>query len=468
MKKSPLPIFLKNIYLNRKSGILKFKYQEIEKTLYLKDGHLIFAETNQESERLGQILFKLDKISETHLKKIHLYIEKDKKLGKALVEKGIISPRDLYEAWINQMEEIVTNMFLYFDAEFDFEERDIKIAKEFTFKISLPFLIAQGIRKMGFSPKIKEIIGKGVPYLKDNKEYINLLNNFERELLNAINGFTSIDKLFPLKNISSEDFWKSMFLFYCLDLIDFKEGEEFGTEEKKNLEEILALERELDSLNYYQILKISPSASPEEIKRAYFTLAKLYHPDRFARNASPEVIKKAQRVFVKITKAYETLIDLDKRKEYDASSIRGKVNHSKELELKFRKAKALYKQRKYREAIALIKEILKFRKDKGSYFLLLALCQSKIPAFHKEAEENFYEAIKLEPWNPECYVGLGLLYKSENMLIRASRQFEKALSIDSEHPIAKKELELIRGKKEKFSLRDLFKGDLSSLFKKRR
>ena len=272
------------------------------------------------------------------------------------------------------------------------------------------------------------------------------------------------------RNISLEDFWKSIFLFYCLGLIDFKEKEEgkFKPGGEKNFDEILTLERELDSLNYYQILKVSPSAYPEEIKRAYFNFAKLYHPDRFAKNVSPEIKEKAQRIFVKITKAYETLIDPKKRKEYDSSPKKEKTDFSKDIELKFRKAKALYKDGKYREAIALLKDILKYKKDKGSYFLLLALCQSKIPAFHKQAEENFLEAIRLEPWNAECYVGLGLLYKSENMPIRASKQFEKALSIDNEHPIARRELELIRGKKEKPSLKDLLKMDLGSFFKKKK
>ncbi len=470
MEKLPLPLLLKEIHLNHKSGILNFSYQNIKKTLYIQKGFLIFAETNQDKERLGQILHKLGKISEVHLKKIHLYLDKDKKLGKVLVEKGIISPKDLYEAWIHQMEDIVTNMFPYFGAELEFKEKEIEIAKEYTFKIGLPFLIAHGIRKLKFLPQIKEIVNKGIPYLKEGKESIYFLTDFEKELLKAIDGFTPLKNLFPGINLSSEDFWKSIFLFYCLDLIDFKEEEkkkEVESEVERDLEEILTIEKELDSLNYYQVLKVSPTASPEEIKRAYFLLAKLYHPDRFARNASPEVIGKAQRVFVKITKAYQILIDPKKRSEYDASPKDEKKDQSKEAEIRFRKAKALYRQAKYREAIALAKEALNYKKDKGSYYLLLALCQSKIPVFRRKAEENFLEAIRLEPWNPECYVGLGLLYKSENMLIRASKQFEKALSIDSEHPIAKKELELLKGKKEKLSLRDFLKSDLSSLFKKK-
>ena len=34
------------------------------------------------------------------------------------------------------------------------------------------------------------------------------------------------------------------------------------------------------SKNYYRVLKLSPKATPEEIKQNYLRLAKFYHPDR--------------------------------------------------------------------------------------------------------------------------------------------------------------------------------------------
>ncbi len=63
--------------------------------------------------------------------------------------------------------------------------------------------------------------------------------------------------------------------------------------------------------NYYKTLGVEPSSQQQEIKKAYFELAKKYHPD--AGNA--EQIKR----FYEIAEAYKTLSDADLKKAYDAT-----------------------------------------------------------------------------------------------------------------------------------------------------
>jgi len=57
-------------------------------------------------------------------------------------------------------------------------------------------------------------------------------------------------------------------------------------------------------------LGVSRDATQEEIKRAYYRLVKIYHPDV---SADPE----ARRKFEEIRKAYEVLSDPEKRAKYD-------------------------------------------------------------------------------------------------------------------------------------------------------
>lgn len=66
-----------------------------------------------------------------------------------------------------------------------------------------------------------------------------------------------------------------------------------------------------DFKDYYAVLGVSKTASPEEIKQAFRKLARKYHPDVNPGN------KQAEARFKEINEAYEVLSDSDKRKKYD-------------------------------------------------------------------------------------------------------------------------------------------------------
>ncbi|HEX8960598.1 MAG TPA: DnaJ C-terminal domain-containing protein [Geobacteraceae bacterium] len=67
----------------------------------------------------------------------------------------------------------------------------------------------------------------------------------------------------------------------------------------------------MPSADYYQVLGLKKSASPDEIKRAYRKLAVKYHPDKNPGN------KEAEEKFKEINEAYAVLSDPQKKAQYD-------------------------------------------------------------------------------------------------------------------------------------------------------
>ncbi|XP_064633349.1 dnaJ homolog subfamily B member 9-like isoform X2 [Lineus longissimus] len=69
--------------------------------------------------------------------------------------------------------------------------------------------------------------------------------------------------------------------------------------------------------DFYNLLGVTRGANTKEIKKAFRKMALKYHPDKNKKD--PEAEKK----FVEIAKAYETLVDPEKRKIYDRYGEQG-------------------------------------------------------------------------------------------------------------------------------------------------
>src|SRR5580658_3439456 len=63
--------------------------------------------------------------------------------------------------------------------------------------------------------------------------------------------------------------------------------------------------------DYYKVLGVERTASHDDIRKAFRTLARKFHPD-VAKDK-----KHAEEKFKEINEAYEVLGDADKRKKYD-------------------------------------------------------------------------------------------------------------------------------------------------------
>ena len=69
-----------------------------------------------------------------------------------------------------------------------------------------------------------------------------------------------------------------------------------------------------NGLNHYERLNIAQDADQADIKKAFRKLAKVWHPDRHNNKRK----RRAAAKFKRIKEAYHTLVDPEKRKNYDS------------------------------------------------------------------------------------------------------------------------------------------------------
>ena len=76
-----------------------------------------------------------------------------------------------------------------------------------------------------------------------------------------------------------------------------------------------------ENQNFYNVLGVKKDASQEEIKKAYRGLSMKYHPDR------NQGTHESTEMFKKVSCAYETLSDKDKRMAYDMQTRTGGMHN---------------------------------------------------------------------------------------------------------------------------------------------
>jgi curved DNA-binding protein CbpA len=460
--------YLRDIHFNKKTGRLIYRRGDILKYFFFQNGALIQVKTNQPDERLGEVLFKLERIPKDAHAKLDDFIEPNKNLGEVLRSRGVISEDDLAEALSHQLRETILNVFPFFDAEINFQEHQGFAGEIDESRTSVPLLIEYGIRRMPSHPLLQANLDRRTPVL-GRKTYAYLLTVEEKDILEKVNGTDTAEVILRTLTVPADNFWKSLYLFYCLGVVDLDgQGQEALPKDKRDklvspvsrpdlppqVADMLAFRDTLPEMTFYQILEIPKTATEEEVKKAYFLMARRFHPDRFERKIAAEFKAQIDEVFDAITNAYRVLSNKDTRRLYDAKSGTASTQEDaqdslRKAEIKFRQGKTLYGQGRFDEAIAYLEEAVRVRKDKGDYYLLLAMVESKVPAYVKKAEQDFLKAILLEPWNPEGYVGLGLLYKAEGLQTKAIKQLEKALEADHDHAAAREALEELTGVEKK-------------------
>jgi curved DNA-binding protein CbpA len=98
------------------------------------------------------------------------------------------------------------------------------------------------------------------------------------------------------------------------DPAELDEVTDLPPEQKKR---VLDFYYRLDDLDHYTLLGVARVADKKAIKRAYFELASIFHPDRYYKKNLGTFKVKMEVLFARVTEAHDTLVDVAKRADYD-------------------------------------------------------------------------------------------------------------------------------------------------------
>ncbi|MBJ6764298.1 DnaJ domain-containing protein [Myxococcaceae bacterium JPH2] len=86
--------------------------------------------------------------------------------------------------------------------------------------------------------------------------------------------------------------------------------------EPERKKEIIELERSLDAMDHFTVLGIAPSATAADVKQAYYTASRRFHPDRYFGKNLGSFRARMERIFRRLTEAHNVLSQDERREAY--------------------------------------------------------------------------------------------------------------------------------------------------------
>ena len=160
------------LHASAKSGFLFFEHGDHAKSIYIHRGEVVFAASNQQVDRLGEVLLRVGVINPEQFRAAKQAYTPNAKFGRILVERSFLTPRELWAGVKAQVEEIVRSLFAYGAGQVSFWEGEVR--PDNVVRLSLPTrkLIAEGLRR-------RDDLLKFLAWLEDPRVKLEAVPGFE-------------------------------------------------------------------------------------------------------------------------------------------------------------------------------------------------------------------------------------------------------------------------------------------------
>ncbi|NLC71365.1 MAG: DUF4388 domain-containing protein [Desulfuromonadaceae bacterium] len=132
----------------RKTGVLRFNLPRGKKEIFFQMGEIVLATSTFPDDDLGEVLYSLGRVDREALENTRNFSTSQVSLGKILVERGMISAKDLWQATRYQVENILYGLFQVAEGSFSFLSKSLLEDEMVRLSMSTQNLIMEGLRRI--------------------------------------------------------------------------------------------------------------------------------------------------------------------------------------------------------------------------------------------------------------------------------------------------------------------------------
>ncbi len=464
-----VPLLFHGLLAEKKTGTIVFTRDPVVKKVYVVNGEVFFASSNLSEDRLGEWLQRAGTITRQQCDAAFEVVKMTgKKQGAALAELGYITPGVLEDGIRLQVRQIVVSLFNWRNGSYMFDNTPTPNVSIDPLMISTENLIRDGLRGMEWS-----VVRRSLPPLttilrlvadRSLPLRVEELEQDHRTVLTFIDGGSSIEDICARSGIGDYNTLRAIYALLALrlsetgalkqadatkkvravvyDPVMMEETKTPGPETATFLTvpALLEAHKRLSQQNHFEVLGVDRNATAQEIKKAYFTLAKRYHPDRHFGPPLNEMKSELEALFNAIHEAHETLASPDRREQYDRELAAGlqrqqvkkgagvdkKVN-SAAAAAHFNEGVKYFTERNFWDAEESFQWAIRFDPSQAEYVFRRAMALSHIPRRGRDAEEYFAKAISMDPLKIGYYLEFANFYIKLGLKAKAMSLYQNAL-----------------------------------------
>ena len=225
LRQTALPEMLFTIYLHRVPGVIECLRGDVVKKVVLRDGAVVHAASSDRDDSLGYYLRRSGKITAeqfTLTDQIRAN-SSDKRHGELLIENGVLSPAQLYDAIQEQIRSIVWSLFSWEEGEVTFSIGEFEDAGMIRIHLPMRQVILQGVKRAPDARALVARLGRKETVFEPTWSAEDLievaLDEIELKLLRLVDGRRTLYDVCTSGPYSPAENARLVYAFHVLRLI---------------------------------------------------------------------------------------------------------------------------------------------------------------------------------------------------------------------------------------------------------